>query len=154
MITLIGSLLGFGTSFVPKILDYFNAKREHAARLDEMRLQMELAEKNANIQVRLLDKQAGIAETKALYDSQATMPSGGFIGGLRGSVRPVVTYLFVGLFIAVKIAVLAKMMAMGDGWEEAVIVLWDDATAGMMSAILAFWFGSRSVDKYVGRKND
>jgi hypothetical protein len=68
------------------------------------------------------------------------------------SVRPVITYAFFGLFIATKIIVMIKVMNAGGDWMQGVELMWDDETAGLMSAILAFWFGNRAVSKFTGKK--
>ena len=41
MLSLLGSLLGFGTSFLPRILDYFKEKRDQAHELSMMDKQLE-----------------------------------------------------------------------------------------------------------------
>jgi hypothetical protein len=38
MIALLGSLLGFGTSFLPQVLGFFQAKQEHKNKLEMMTL--------------------------------------------------------------------------------------------------------------------
>ena len=40
MLSLLGSLLGFGTSFLPRILDYFKEKRDQAHELSMMDKQL------------------------------------------------------------------------------------------------------------------
>lgn len=44
MMSLLGSLLGFGTSFLPEILNYFKAGQEHKHRLETMKMEAELME--------------------------------------------------------------------------------------------------------------
>ena len=150
MIALLGSLLGFGTSFLPQILAFFKEKQEHKNKMEELKLRGELAAQGVDLQIKVLDKQAEIEETKALY--QYANPSSGFAAGLSASVRPVITYLFFALFIAVKVVVMLKVLQDGGDWQQGVTVLWDQETAGLMSAILAFWFGNRSVSKFIGKK--
>ena len=36
MITLLGSLLGFGTSFLPEVLNYFKTNQEHKHNMEMM----------------------------------------------------------------------------------------------------------------------
>ena len=43
MIALLGSALGFGTSFLPQVLGFFQKRQDHKNRIEEMRLQGELA---------------------------------------------------------------------------------------------------------------
>jgi hypothetical protein len=158
MIALLGSLLGFGTSFLPQVLGLFQAKQEHKNKLEMMTLQAKMAAQGIELQLQVLDKQADIAETKGLYAHDQSLDSGQFINALRGSVRPVITYAFFGLFIATKIIVMIKVMNAGGDWMQGVELvccrgfMWDDETAGLMSAILAFWFGNRAVSKFTGKK--
>ena len=99
MMALLGSLLGFGTSFLPEILNYFKAGQEHKHNLERMQLEMDLMSKRAELKIQVLDKEADIAETEGLYSHDMGLDGGGFVNALRASVRPVITYVFFGLFV-------------------------------------------------------
>ena len=88
MMSLLGSLLGFGTSFLPEVLNFFKAGQEHKQKLETMKLQAELMEKRSALKLQELDKQADIAETKGIYEHDRSTDAGGFVNALRGSVRP------------------------------------------------------------------
>ena len=148
MIALLGSALGFGTSFLPQVLGFFQKKQDHKNRIEELKLQGELASLGVTHDIQKLDKQAEIAETKALYEF--ANPRTGFAAGLSASVRPVITYLFFGLFLAVKAVILIKAMEAGGDWKDAVPLMFDTETQALFSAIIAFWFGQRSVNKFMG----
>ena len=148
MISLLGSLLGFGTSFLPSILDYFKQAQVHKQKLEMMKMQSELLEKKSALRLQELDKQAEIKEVEGLYKHDASLDGGKFVNALRSSVRPVITYIFMGLFIAVEISIIVKFMETGGEWTEAVNLLWSDEGAGLWSAILAFWFGNRAISKF------
>jgi len=147
MLSLLGTALGFGTSFLPQILDFFKQKQEHKNKLEELKLRGELQAAGVDLEIIVLDKQAEIEETKALY--QYANPTSGFAAGLAASVRPVITYLFFALFIATKVVVMMKVMQDGGDWMTGVTVLWDSETSALMCSILAFWFGNRSVSKFM-----
>lgn len=152
MMTLLGSLLGFGTSFLPEVLNYFKAGQEHKHNLERMQLEMDLMARRSELKIQELDKQAEIKETEGLYRHDS-MDAGGFVNALRGSVRPVITYAFFGLFVAIKIvAVMTMMNEQGADLAGALNVIWDDNTAGLFAAIMSFWFGNRAVSKYYGMK--
>jgi hypothetical protein len=152
MMTLLGSLLGFGTSFLPEVLNYFKAGQEHKHNLERMQLEMDLMTKRSELKLQELDKQAEIKETEGLYKHDS-IDAGGFVNALRGSVRPVITYAFFGLFVAIKIvAVMTMMNEQGADLAGALNVIWDDNTAGLFAAIMSFWFGNRAVSKYYGTK--
>ena len=150
MIALLGSLLGFGTSFLPQVLGLFQAKQEHKNKLEMMRLQGEMAAQGVQLELQVLDKKAEIEETKALY--QYANPSGGFAAELAGSVRPVITYLFFAVFMATKIVIMVKVNEQGGNWKDGVDLMFDDETKALFAAIISFWFGNRAVSKHMGKK--
>jgi len=152
MMTLLGSLLGFGTSFLPEVLNFFKAGQEHKHNLERMQLEMDLMARRSELKIQELDKQAEIKETEGLYKHDS-IDAGGFVNALRGSVRPVITYAFFGLFVAIKtVAVMTLMNEQGADLAGALNVIWDDNTAGLFAAIMSFWFGNRAVSKYYGVK--
>ncbi len=151
--SLLGSVLGFSSSFLPEILNYFKANQQHKQDLEKMKLQTELMARQSELRLHELDKKADIEETKGLYEhSKSLSGSGGFVDALRGSVRPVVTYLFLALFIATEIVIMVKVLESGGDWQEAVLLMWTPETQGIFSVILSFWFGSRAVSKYMSKK--
>ena len=151
MMTLLGSLLGFGSSFLPEVLNFFKAGQEHKQKMESMKLEMELMSKRSELQLSLLDKQADIKETEGLYKHDS-IDAGGFVNALRGSVRPVITYAFFGLFVAVQVVIMVKVMDEGGDWASAVTLMWTPETSGLFAAIMSFWFGNRAVSKYLGAK--
>ena len=150
MMTLLGSLLGFGSSFLPEVLNFFKAGQEHKQKMESMKLEMELMSKRSELQLSLLDKQADIKETEGLYKHDS-IDAGGFVNALRGSVRPVITYAFFGLFVAVQIVIMVKVVNEGGDWASVVTLMWTDETSALFAAIMSFWFGSRAVSKYLNR---
>ena len=51
MITLLGSLLGFGSSFLPEVLNYFKANQAQKHRMEMMHLETELAQKRSEMKL-------------------------------------------------------------------------------------------------------
>ena len=152
MITLLGSLLGFGTSFLPEVLNYFKRGQEQKHELQRMKMEIELMAKRSEFKIQELDKEAEIKEAEGLYKHDS-VDAGGFINALRGSVRPVITYAFFGLFVAIKVTALISLMNLPEmQLNMALSMIWDDQTAGLFSAIMAFWFGNRAVSKYYKAK--
>jgi hypothetical protein len=150
MIALLGSVLGFGTSFLPQVLAFFQQKQDHKNKLEEMRLRGELAAQGVNLELQVLDKKAEIEETRAVYGY--AKPTGGFSAGLAASVRPVITYLFFALFIATKAVIMVKFMENGGDWKDGVNLMFDQETQALFAAIMSFWFGNRAVSKHLERK--
>ena len=152
MMTIIGSLLGFGTSFLPEVLNYFKRGQEQKYELQRMQMEMELMAKRSELNIAELDKEAEIKETEGLYKHD-NVDAGGFINALRGSVRPIITYCFFGLFVAIKVTALISLMNQtGVSLNMALDTIWDDQTAGLFAAIMSFWFGNRAVSKYYKTK--
>jgi len=150
MIALLGSVLGFGTSFLPQVLNFFQQKQEHKNKLEELKLRGELAAQGVDLQIKVLDKQAEIEETKAVYNY--ANPSSGFAAGLAASVRPIITYLFFALFMATKVVIMIKVMQDGGDWMTGVDLMFDDESRALFAAIISFWFGNRAVSKFMGKK--
>ena len=152
MMSLLGSLLRFGTSFLPEVLNFFKAGQEHKQKLETMKLQAELMEKRSALKLQELDKQADIAETKGIYEHDRSIDAGGFVNALRGSVRPVITYAFFLMFAATEVVIIVKVMETGGDWKDAVELMWTPETQGLFAAIMSFWFGNRAVSKYMKGK--
>ena len=150
---LLGSLLGFGTSFLPEVLNYFKANQEHKHNLERMQLEMDLMSKRAELKIQILDKEADIAETEGLYSHDQGLDGGRLVNALRASVRPVITYVFFGLFCAIKITALLALMDSGVEMGRALSMLWDPETSALFSAVLSFWFGGRAISKYMKAKS-
>lgn len=149
MIALLGSLIGFSTSFLPQILAYFQSKQDHKNRMEELRLKGEIASLGVQDEIAKLDKQAEVAQMRTIY-SYAN-PTKGFAAGLSASVRPVLTYGFFMLFLAVKVVILLEVMEDTGDWKDAVPLMLDPETQALFSSIVCFWFGSRASQKFMKR---
>jgi hypothetical protein len=154
MLSLLGTLLGFGTSIIPSILDVFKEKSRRAADLEELKLRAELQARGIDLNIKQIQAQVEVEnaktnaeEAKGLYTHDASLKGGAFIDGMRSSVRPVVTYIFFGLFVTIKICALIAYMKSGIGFVDSIPKLWDEETAGLFSAVVAFWFGNRAFSK-------
>jgi hypothetical protein len=123
MFSLLGSLLGFGTSFLPKVMDYFQDKQDK-----KHELQLE----------------ADIRETEALLKSQTalTKSSSQWITDLAASVRPFITYLLFVEFMA-----LTLLLAGGYIDNAMYSLIWSDEVVGVWAAVISFWFGSRTFNR-------
>jgi hypothetical protein len=140
MLTLLGSLIGFGSSFLPKVMDYFQDKSDKAHELEVMTRQAEIQ----------LDKtaiDANIREVETVHEHDAALDGGAFVNGLRASVRPIITYLFMALFVAVEIATYYLLIKSGVAPGEALVAAWNEQIMALWASILAFWFGGRQFKK-------
>ena len=148
MLSLLGTLLGFGTSIVPEILGYFKQSQVNKQELAMLEAKAKYAEQLSTLKVQELDAQAEIEETKGLYAHDRSIDAGGFVNGLRGSVRPVLTYAFFSLFATIKgVTLYAMVSTSGMDLTAGLLTIWDGETQAIFSAIIAFWFGNRAMSK-------
>lgn len=154
MLSLLGTLLGFGTSVIPTIFDFFKEKSKRAADLEELKLRAELQARGIDLNIKQIKAQVEVEEAKAvtaqqagLYAHDASLKGGSFIDAMRASVRPVITYAFFILFCVIKVSALIAYTTSGIGFVDAIPKLWDEETAALFASIVAFWFGNRAFDK-------
>ena len=144
MLSLIGSLLGFGTSFLPKLLGFFEEKRDQAHELKLMDKQLEQQIKLGEQKLQFMNVDADIRETEALHKEHAQITKKGSTWGinLSSSVRPVMPYL---LFI--EFMILTVMVA-NDAIDTATYsLIWSNEIQAVWAAVVSFWFGQRSFNR-------
>jgi len=140
MLTLLGSLLGFGTSFLPKVMDYFQDKADKKHELAIM-------EKQAQIQLDQTAIEANIREVETIHEHDSSVDGGRFINSVRASVRPVITYLFMALFLGVEITTYYLLIQNGVAPGDALVAAWDEQVMAIWASIIAFYFGGRQFRK-------
>ena len=146
MLSLLGSVLGFGTSFLPKVMDFFQDKQDKKHELAIMEVQIRQQKEVAVQQLEMVNVEADIREIEAIQKSVKNTDVK-WIAGLRGSVRPVITYCFFGLFIFVEISAYVSLTASGISSLQAVQLVWDDEIMALFAAVLSFWFGGRAINR-------
>jgi hypothetical protein len=144
MFSLLGSLLGFGTSFLPKVMDYFQDKQDKKHELQLMDKQLEQQIQIGNQKLDMVHVEADIRETEALLKSQTalTKSSSQWITDLAASVRPFITYLLFAEFMGLT-------MLLAGGYIDNVMysLIWSDEVVGIWAAVISFWFGSRTFNR-------
>lgn len=160
MITILGSILGFITSFLPTLMQYFTAKQEAQTKIELRKLDIEAAKLGHIYEMEIKSLDADIQETKSIYEHDSSLSGPGFMNAFRASVRPVITYIFFLLFVMVKVSALYLMYDLSGNdlltWQQIMGGLphiWDDETSGIFAAIISFWFGSRALTRFRGAKN-
>ena len=146
MLSLLGSVLGFGTSFLPKVMDFFQDKQDKKHELAIMEVQIRQQKEVAVQQLEMVNVEADIREIEAIQKSVKNTDVK-WIDGLRGSVRPVITYCFFGLFIFVEISAYVSLTASEISSLQAVQLVWSDEVMGLFAAVLSFWFGGRAINR-------
>lgn len=149
MLTIIGSLIGFGSSFLPSILDFFKEKESNRHELALMDKQAELTRITAEFERDKAEVQALSAETVALYQQASTEKNDGWVGAYRASVRPTISYLFLLFYIGIKSFSLYGMIEYeGMMIKDALPLVWSpEVDSPILASIISFYFGSRMFRK-------
>ena len=144
MLSLVGSILGFGTSFLPKVLGYFEEKRDQAHELQMMDKQLEQQLQIGKQKMQMMDIDADIRETETLHKEHAsiTSKSSQWCVNLSASVRPIITYC---LFI--EFAILTLSVNMDWITAQQYTMIWNEEFQAVWAAVVSFWFGQRSFNR-------
>ena len=146
MLSLLGSVLGFGTSFLPKVIDFFQDKSDKKHELAVMEVQIRQQKELADQKLEAINVNADIREIESLHKSM--QPTGvKFIDGLRGRVRPVIAYAFFGLFVFVEVSAYIGLTAQGVSALDAANATFDEDIKALFAAVLSFWFGGRAIQR-------
>jgi len=133
MLAVLSALGGVLASFLPEVLKYINGKADRAHELAILRIQVEREKQGHVEKMQEIDAGAAAAETSAVYSF--ANPKQGWGETLNATVRPVVTYLLLIGYLYSK-------------WPH---VSWTDTDMAIMSAVMGFWFGGRSIKHYLDR---
>ena len=146
MISLLGSVLGFGTSFLPSVLGFFEKKQANKQELLMLEAKAKYASELSKLKLKELDAEADIEEVKGLYkhaESLAQSNKSTFVSAIQASVRPVITYAFFAIFGFVKITYVIMAVQEGRDVLPAILDAWDEESQTIFAAIISFWFGNR-----------
>ena len=149
MISILGSLLGFGSSLIPEVLGFFRQGQANKQELAMLEAKAQYAQALSSLKLEELDAKAEIVETEKLYEHDMALAArGGWVVSLQASVRPVITYLFMATFLAVEGGIVYSLMTTkGADWVTALQAAWSEESQALFSAILSFWFGGRAMSK-------
>lgn len=153
MLTLLSTLVGFSSSFLPKIMDYFQDKQDKAHELAMMDKQLAQQIELGELALRKSHVDADTEEFKAVHrhDTANMKHSSQWAATLSSTVRPVITYMFMLLFIVVEISAYYVLIDSGVDAVGAVAIVWDEEITSLFAAILSFWFGGREIRRREGR---
>lgn len=147
MLALLSPLFGIIGSLLPSIVRIFERKQEIKYEIELTKIKLDAAERQADLNFNIeMVKNDAVSRQSAL-DHDKSLDGGKFINALRASIRPVITYSFFFLFVAVKIAAAYVMLSTGQSVPEMLKAVWDVETMSLFSTIIAFWFGSRVIEK-------
>ena len=142
MLSLLGSLLGFATSFLPKIMEHVQDRRDKAHELKMIQAQTDAQVKLEGVRLEAMHVSADIRGEEALlkHDSSLNRHASQWVVNLAASVRPVLSYLFFAEFLVLSLCVNAGWMSLAQ-----YAAVWSDDAQAIFSAIVSFWFGSRTM---------
>ena len=147
-LAILSPFLGMITSVVPSIIKIFERKQELQHEKDMQKLQLEASVQNVKLAIALEEAKADANEGQSLRDHDSALVGGSFINSLRASIRPVITYVFFGFFLVVKGAAAYMMLKTGMDIPAMLTAVWDQETIALFGAIIGFWFGSRTIERY------
>jgi hypothetical protein len=146
-LALLSPLFGIIGSLLPSIVRIFERKQEIKYELELTKVKLDAAERQANLDFNIEMVKSDSQLRQSALDHDKSIDGGKFINALRASVRPVITYTFFTVFIAVKMAAAYVMLTTGQSVPEMLKAVWDAETMALFSTIIAFWFGSRVMEK-------
>ena len=148
MLTILGSLLGFGTSFLPKILGFFEQRQANKHEIAMLEKQAQLAEQTAKYQLEQAHVESMSNEMVALYASKAHEKNDGWVGTYRALVRPTIAFAFLGAYLGIKAVCLWNAIGEGVVVADALPLIWDtEVDSPILASIISFYFGSRMFQK-------
>jgi hypothetical protein len=147
MLALLSPLFGILGSLLPSIVRMFERKQEIKYEIELTKIKLDAAERQADLQFDIEIVKANAVERQSLLDHDKSIDGGKYINALRASIRPVITYTFFILFCSVKIAAAYVMLESGQDVPTMLKAVWDIETMSLFSTIIAFWFGSRVIEK-------
>jgi len=148
MLSLLGSLLGFGASALPKVMGYFQNKMDNAHEIllmgKQLESQLQLQKAGAEMRLAEVNVDADIRETEMLHKEQIkiTLKASQWCVNLSSSVRPIISYLFFGELVFLTVAVYMDWVSM-----EEYNMIWNNEMQAVFAAVVSFWFGSRSFNR-------
>ena len=160
MLSILSGILGFATSGLPSVLDFFkqkgDQKHEQAMARLEMERAMEMAKAGFASQERIeefktdqVEMETYAQERIALYKHDEKLSEGAspWVLNLRASVRPVITYIFVFILLFIDIVGMIWAIRSGVDFVTAIDILFSEEEMAIFASIIGFWFGSRHWDK-------
>jgi hypothetical protein len=160
MLTLLSTLLGFVSSGLPKVLDFFQdrADKRHELELAQLQTERELqmAERGFLAQQRVEEIKLEQVQTEGFYQEKQSLyqhdieigkGASQWVTNLRAMVRPTITFGLFSLLVIVDIVGIWYAYQTGASFPQMMQFVWDDETQAIWASIVAFWFGSQAFSK-------
>lgn len=160
MLTLISTFLGFISSGLPKVLDFFQDRADKRHELELVQLQTErelqMAERGFLAQARVEEIKLEQVETEGFYREKESLYShdveigkgaSQWVTNVRAMVRPTITFGLFALLVIVDVAGIWYAWEHGASFVVMMDTVWDDDAQAVWASIIAFWFGSQAFNK-------
>ena len=149
MLTLLSGITGLAGSVVPSLVKLWTAKSDQAHELKMIEAQ---AAAQAAVGAARLEETAMTVEAdqmKAIYrhDAQMAKKAAPWTSTLSASVRPCVTYIVVFIWVGLEVVAAFAIYNSGAGVVDAINAAFSEELQSLLSLIIAFWFGNRSLEK-------
>lgn len=149
MLTALATIFGALAGLVPAFLQYQTLKANNARDIELKKLELAAAEKGYTFQLDLAAANADIHQQDHIYNF-ANAPSGiKWVDALSVLVRPYITFVTFNFWWLLKLAVFVASVNAALTLQEIVPLVWGEADAAMLGAIVGFWFGNRSSTRAV-----
>jgi hypothetical protein len=160
MLTLLSTLLGFFSSGLPKVLDFFQDKSDKSHELELAKIQTErelqMAERGFLAQQRVEEIKLDQVQTEGYYQERQSLyqhdieigkGASQWVTNLRAMVRPTITFGLFALLVIVDVAGIWYAWSTGATFETMMNLIWDDETQAIWASVIAFHFGTRAFQK-------
>jgi hypothetical protein len=152
LLTIASGGLGGVLRLAPEILKGFDRKNERQHELAMMEVEIRIAEKRMEHEMRTVDAAMTMTELDAISSAikeqgQTARAAGKVVAAISALVRPLVTYWYVFLYSAVKVVSMWMAIDAGANWKEVLVNSWTSEDMAMLVMILSFWFVGRVYDR-------
>jgi hypothetical protein len=159
IMTLVGTLGGSLVNSIPTLIGLAKNSQDNKAKEQEQRLELEKLRMQQQMQFEAMkigkqidatieDTRATISEGQSLRDHDLKLNTGGVLGAFKSAVRPFITYIFFLTFIGIKVVAFWHALNSGMDLTIALQFIWDEQTQAIFGAIMGFWFGARTIEKF------
>lgn len=148
--SLFGSIIGGVMRLAPEVLSFMDKKdeRKHELSLGDQQYRVAQLQINAQRDIKDLEVEqsqfvSAMAALKEGISAQGTPTGVKWVDSVSSLVRPAITTWVFALYSAVKVAQLNVALKVYESTPEAIMQVWGPEDAGMLSAIVMFWFVGR-----------
>jgi hypothetical protein len=150
MITILSALLGFITPAMPRVLEYFQDKKDKEHELKIMQLQVENTQKTSasNLKAIAVKNKAKTAQTeiKKIYNYYSQHND--LVDKFNRCMSGVIALMFIGLFCVVEVMYFKILSANVNVMTlEMLDQLWTDQDYQIFALIVGHYFGNRNFQK-------